>query len=185
MSEISSDGGKQRKAAEPISLAERTLTSEAFLSLFSEGMSLLEETADYLDGPGRDASKALSRAAAMVYASESMRLTTRLMQLASWLLLHRALKEGEISRDQAVREKNKVKLDDLAEAAPQQAFAELPDALHALISRSRQLQNRIRALDGQIYNLAPETDAVSQGNPLNDQLDQLASAFGARREGSS
>jgi regulator of CtrA degradation len=185
MSETSSDRSKQRKAAQPISFAERTLTSEAFLGLFSEGMSLLEETADYLDGPGRDAAKTLTRAASMVYASESMRLTTRLMQLASWLLLHRALKEGEISRDQAIREKKKVKLDDLAQAAPQPAFSELPDALRDLIARSRQLQTRIRGLDAQIYDPAPETQVTVQGNPLNDQLDQLASAFGARREESS
>ena len=38
-----------------------------------------------------------------------MRLTTRLMQLASWLLLHRAVKEGEMSL-QANKEKTKVKL---------------------------------------------------------------------------
>jgi regulator of CtrA degradation len=114
-----------------------------------------------------------------------MRLTTRLMQLASWLLLHRALKEGEISRDQAIREKKKVKLDDLAQAAPQPAFSELPDALRDLIERSRQLQSRIRGLDEQIYKPVPPTQETVQGNPLNEQLDQLASAFGARREGSS
>ena len=34
---------------------------------------------------------------ALSYASESMRLTTRLMQLASWLLLQRAVAEGELS----------------------------------------------------------------------------------------
>ena len=39
-----------------------------------------------------------------------MRLTTRLMQLASWLLLHRAVKEGEMSLAQASKEKSKVKI---------------------------------------------------------------------------
>ncbi|MEM8877658.1 MAG: DUF1465 family protein [Pseudomonadota bacterium] len=182
MSEKSSESGKQQPQAETISLAERTLASEAFLGLFSEGMSLLEETADYLDGPGRDASKALTRAGAMVYASESMRLTTRLMQLASWLLLHRAVKEGEISREQAVREKKKVKLEDMAQAAPQPALDELPEALRTLINRSRQLQGRIRTLDTQIYSPVSEPKAVAQGNPLSAQLDRLESAFGARRD---
>ena len=50
------------------------------------------------DGPGRQESKKLSRNGALAYATESMRLTTRLMQLASWLLLHRAVKEGEETR---------------------------------------------------------------------------------------
>ena len=73
-------------------------------------MALVEETASYLDGPGRQESKTLERAAALAYATESMRLTTRLMQLASWLLLHRAVKEGEMSLAQANKEKTKVKL---------------------------------------------------------------------------
>ena len=73
-------------------------------------MGLVEHTAAYLDGPGRNEAKALARAAALAYATESMRLTTRLMQLASWLLLHRAVKEGEMTLNQANREKTKVKL---------------------------------------------------------------------------
>ena len=68
-------------------------------------MALVEETAAYLDGPGRQESKKLERSAALAYATESMRLTTRLMQLASWLLLHRAVKEGEMSLAQANKEK--------------------------------------------------------------------------------
>ena len=70
--------------------------SELFSKTFREGMDLVEETAAYLDGPGRNDSKLLSRDDAMVYASQSMRLTTRLMQVASWLLVQRALKEEEM-----------------------------------------------------------------------------------------
>jgi len=43
----------------------------------------------------------LERSVSLTYATESMRLTTRLMQLASWLLLHRAVKEGEMTLTQA------------------------------------------------------------------------------------
>ena len=97
-------------AAVPVSFGERLAGSQAFSSLFREGMTLVEETAAYLDGPGRRESKKLQRSAALTYATESMRLTTRLMQIASWLLLHRAVKEGEMSLAQANKEKTKVKL---------------------------------------------------------------------------
>jgi len=69
--------------------------SQAFSVLFRDGMTLVEETAGYLDGDGRRDSKILERSAALAYATESMRLTTRLMQLASWLLLHRAVNEAK------------------------------------------------------------------------------------------
>ena len=57
--------------------------SELFDRTFREGMELVEETAAYLDGEGRRDSKMLSRAAPLAYAAESMKLTTRLMQIAS------------------------------------------------------------------------------------------------------
>src|SRR5437763_10457538 len=93
-----------------VSFGERLAASQAFADLFRDGMALVEQTAAYLDGPGRKESKALERAAALAYATESMRLTTRLMQLASWLLLHRAVNEGEMTLAQATREKSKIKL---------------------------------------------------------------------------
>src|SRR5215469_13926392 len=93
-----------------VSFGERLTGSQAFAELFRDGMALVEETATYLDGPGRQQSKRLERAGALAYATESMRLTTKLMQLASWLLLHRAVKEGEMSLAQASKEKSKVKL---------------------------------------------------------------------------
>ena len=94
--------------AVPVSFGERLASSQVFTDLFRDGMSLVEETASYLDGPGRQDSKGLERNASLAYATESMRLTTRLMQLASWLLLHRAVKEGEMSLAQAHKEKTKV-----------------------------------------------------------------------------
>ena len=93
-----------------VQFSERLTNSAAFGTLFREGMDLVEETAAYLDGAGRTEAKALERSVSLTYATESMRLTTRLMQLASWLLLHRAVKEGEMTLTQANREKTKVKL---------------------------------------------------------------------------
>ncbi len=91
----------------PISFAERAASSDLFKTLFRDGMALVEETAAYLDGEGRDAAKSLPRSAALAYASESMRLTTRLMQMASWLLLQRAVNEGELSQVEALSDKKR------------------------------------------------------------------------------
>src|SRR3954465_11179861 len=93
-----------------VQFSERLTNSAAFGTLFREGMDLVEETAAYLDGDGRSEAKMLERSVSPTYATESMRLTTRLMQLASWLVLHRAVKEGEMTMPQANREKPKVKL---------------------------------------------------------------------------
>src|SRR6266849_4884980 len=61
-----------------VSFGERLAGSQAFSDLFRDGMALVEQTAAYLDGPGRQESKKLGRNAALAYATESMRLTTLL-----------------------------------------------------------------------------------------------------------
>src|SRR6476469_610585 len=132
--------------AGPVSFGQRLASSQHFTDLFRDGMALVEETASYLDGPGRQESKRLARAAALAYATESMRLTTRLMQLASWLLLHRAVKEGEMSLAQANKEKAKVKLS-ATDTHDANNLPLLPEPLKALIERSVSLQNQVRRLD--------------------------------------
>jgi regulator of CtrA degradation len=158
--------------------SEKLASSQAFATLFREGMDLVEETAGYLDGAGRVDAKSLDRSASLAYATESMRLTTRLMQLASWLLLHRAVKEGEMSLAQANREKVKVKLT-AADPAATEILERLPATLQELIERSMGLQIRIRRLDSTMH--APQPLPIS-GNPLVPQLDRLKAAFeGPRR----
>lgn len=164
-------------ASDPVSFTEKLAGSQAFAALFREGMGLVEETAAYLDGPGRAESKTLKRAAALAYATESMRLTTRLMQLASWLLLHRAVKEGEMSLAQVNAEKTKVKLgasdpinDDTAEM--------LPEALADLIQRSSKLLDQVRRLDSTIHGSAQDTGP--KANPVERQMGLLKAAFEQR-----
>src|ERR1700757_2178529 len=122
--------------AGPVSFGERVANSQVFADLFRDGMALVEETASYLDGQGRRESKTLERMAALAYATESMRLTTRLMQLASWLLLHRAVKEGEMTLAQASKEKSKVKLG-AGDSGSEESMRLLPERLRGLIARSK------------------------------------------------
>jgi regulator of CtrA degradation len=161
--------------AGPVSFGERLANSQVFTDLFRDGMALVEETASYLDGPGRQESKKLERSVSLVYATESMRLTTRLMQLASWLLLHRAVKEGEMSLAHAQKEKTKVKLSGV-ESGEEQNIKLLPERLRALIERSRTLQSAVRRLDATMH---PNADPARfrQANPVERQLGLLKAAF--------
>ena len=166
-----------KSANEAVSFGEKLAGSQTFVALFRDGMALVEETAAYLDGPGRKESKILERSAALAYATESMRLTTRLMQLASWLLLHRAVNEGEMSLAQASQEKTKVKLS-AGEATDEDTASLLPESLRTLIGRSLRLQDRVRRLDATIHSDVAEK---TYANPVERQLGLLKAAF--EREG--
>jgi regulator of CtrA degradation len=156
-----------------VSFGERLAGSQAFADLFRDGMALVEETAAYLDGPGRQESKRLARNGALAYTTESMRLTTRLMQLASWLLLHRAVKEGEMSLAQANKEKAKVKLA-AGEHSDEQNIELLPERLRVLIQRSKALHSAVRRLDATMHASPARVD---RGNPVERQLGLLRAAF--------
>lgn len=158
------------KGDQPIQLAERRIASPAFTALFRSGMSLVEEAAAYLDGEGRRASRNLTRFALAAYAQQSMRLSTRLMQLASWLLLQRAVAEGEISAESAARER--VKIDLKGPPADEAQEALLPDELIALIRRSFDLQRQIAHFDAAL-NAADS----ARPNAVVSHLGLLRSAF--------
>ena len=135
----------------PVPFIHRLAASAAFKDLFREGMALVEQAAAYLDGPGRVESKALGRAAALAYATESMRLTTRLMQVASWLLLQRAVNEGELTPNQALTERHRVKLARQEIGCGPGVFEQLPPQLRDLSLRSLRVQERVIHLDRSLH----------------------------------
>ncbi|HZY68871.1 MAG TPA: DUF1465 family protein [Devosia sp.] len=161
-----------------IALGPRIVASGGFTLLYRDGMSLIEEVAAYLDGDGRAESRSLPREASFVYATESMRLTTRLMQLASWLLLQRAVNEGELTVENARTEKEKVRFSATPDHRGGPGYAELPERLRTYIAQGDRLFERVQQFDklerGGIAETAP---AISEGS-IGDQLARLRAAFG-------
>lgn len=166
-----------------INFVERKASSAAFRKLYAEGMGLVEETAAYLDGEGRLEAKRLDRVASTLYAAESMRLTTRLMQIASWLLLQRALNAGEMTRDQMMSEKVKIRLDTASANQDSRGWHELPEEFQALVNRSMQLQSQVYRLDQDLFARPgehPAADVGAKDNPVGSQIELLRTAFAGR-----
>jgi len=151
--------------------------SELFDRTFQEGMDLVEATAAYLDGAGRQESKLLSRAAALAYAAESMRLTTRLMQLASWLLVQRAVREGDMAPADACDDRYRLKPEAVARTA-QDEDQPLPAGLEVLIERAERLYDRALHLDRRMY---VERTPDQTTHPVLTQIRRLQTVFGAPR----
>ena len=145
--------------------------SELFDRIFKEGMELVEETASYLDGDGRRESRLLSRSAALAYAAESMKLTTRLMQIASWLLVQRAVREGDMTPQSACEPRYR-----LSERKPdvEPSHGDLPIALVEYLVRAEKLHDRTLYLDRRMYLDAP---AEEPENPVLSQMGRLEAAF--------
>lgn len=147
--------------------------SELFKSLFHEGMDLVKEVAAYLDGPGRIEAQGMPRDGNLLYTKASMLLTTRLMQMASWLLVHRAVGEGEITA-QAARSGDNLVVVEAPDARLEELQADLPEGLRGLAQRCQALQERIARLDRAMID---DRQQPSAPDGLNSQLDQLRAAF--------
>lgn len=159
-----------------ICFGERLASSSSFKTLFRDGMALVEETAAYLDGEGREDAKNLPRLSALAYASESMRLTTRLMQIASWLLLQRAVNEGEMTQSEASSDKRRTRIS-WQQPRPSDPSDMLPVRLVTLIEGSLRLQERISRLDELISDPQPVTALAFGPRPIEQQLSRLRDAF--------
>lgn len=174
--------GQATGSATTVSFLERFQSSEQFDHVFKEGMALVERTAAYLDGVGRKEAKALAGGVAVLYATESMRLTTRLLDLASWLLIRRGVREGEITEDEAAKKRRRVKLQAFGRPGHVTGYSELPDNLRRLIDESFALHDRVVRLDAAIAAGRDLETAADKPpiNPVAQQMGLLERAFAAK-----
>ena len=159
-------GAKSAAMTRPGVILDRA-SAELFDRTFREGMELIAEVSAYLDGIGRLESRRMTREAASAFAAESMRLTTRLMQMTSWLLVQKAVREGELAPETAAEPIYRL-TDSGAPRIPSRA----PDALAGYCRRADRLFERVSRMDRQLY---VEIDAPA--NPVASQIERLRSAF--------
>jgi regulator of CtrA degradation len=160
----------------PVPFAEKYAVSPQFDDLFREGMTLVEDAASYLDGPGRQDAKRLTGAAGLAYSTESMRLTTMLMQIASWLLVRRSVGRGEMTMEEALKSRQRAKLTYPQKSPRPEAFDELPDGMKRLIEQCDALYDRVLRLD-RLISRSNDRPPRPEINPVASQVDRLREAF--------
>jgi regulator of CtrA degradation len=110
-----------------------------------------------------------------------MRLTTRLLELASWLLIRRALRNGEITSEEAAAKRTRLNLGPQGRPSHIAHFAELPAGLRNLIEQSCLLADRIVQLERAM--IVASDGNPSAINPVAVQLKRLEVAFRADADG--
>lgn len=172
--------GALSSGATTVSFGERFQSSEQFQRVFEEGMALVERTAAYLDGQGRKEAKGLPAGVGVLYATESMRLTTRLLDLASWLLIRRALREGEITPEEAATKRRRLKLQTFGRPSHIKGYADLPAGIRGLIEESFAMHDRIMQLDRAMTSDETEAAPAPAVNPVAEQMGMLRQAFAGK-----
>lgn len=162
-------------ASETVSFGARLAGSSQFDRLFADGMALVERTAAYLDTDGRVEARRLVQPASIAYATESMRLTTRLLEIASWLLIRRSLKNGEMTSQEAQAKRARLKIGGSGRPSHITQFDALPEKLRALIEESFELMDRVM-----MFERVVESATTDPGDPVGEQQARIATAFAGR-----
>ena len=138
------------------------------MEVYSQAISLVEETADYLSNEGEQDKEQLPPLALTAFMSESMRLTTRLTTMMSWLMLQRAVADEEITADEARKPEhrlrrlpNTLEIDSITKSM-------LPERLSDLVERSMVLYKRVERLEKQFF-------AGEKENPVQSMISRIES----------
>jgi regulator of CtrA degradation len=129
--------------------ATGSLTTAFFSKTYDETLAMLEEAHGYLRHCHPIADELDQPLGILIVRTEAFRLSSRLMQAAAWLLVQRAVHNGEIDPDEARHDPKyrlgarKVCRDDSMHGHPA-----IPGPLLDLLERSLNLYVRIERLDG-------------------------------------
>ncbi|HTG37706.1 DUF1465 family protein [Sphingomonas sp.] len=137
-------------------------------SLYTEAMLLADDARDYFDGAGRADRDALVPLARVSLSCESLKVTTRLMQVIAWLLTQRAVMAGELTPRDALDGTRR--LGD-SPASEIDALSRLPERARALVLASTRLHMRVAQLDRAQVAVAPAA------SPARVMIERLAGAF--------
>lgn len=139
----------------PIAPVTELAHSIAFLNgTYEEALSLAQEARDYLAYQEPRDRAELTPRARLVASCESMRLTARLTQVIAWLMIQRAVQEGEVTRAEATEDKYRLDGHDVCGDAVLIEEQPLPPRLAELLQKSLGLYERVARLDAMMGEAA-------------------------------
>jgi regulator of CtrA degradation len=118
-----------------------------FEKTYQEALGLTREARDYVAVQERRDQSSLVPLDQLTASCESMRVTARLTQVMAWLLVQKAVHQGEMTREQAADPELRLAGQHICGVSNQQVNETLPPRLRDLLERSHQLYRRIERLD--------------------------------------
>ena len=149
-------------------VAHSPITPKLVDSLYLEAMTLADEARAYFDREGAGDRSKLDPVARVAFACESLKVTTRLMHIVSWLLVRKAVHAGEIDDAEATQPDRR--LGQAREGEDGSRLAVLPARSRDIIERSRDLYDRVSRLDAQLGIAGHDGEAAGGARALLDRL---------------
>lgn len=126
---------------------------------YREALALTREARDYVLHQERRDKAGLPPEQQLVASCESLRMTARLTQVVSWLLVQKAVQAGEIERDRAASPELRLSGQEVCRATEPAGTIVMPSRLAELLERSHALYSRVERLDALLDTGEPLPDA--------------------------
>ena len=133
---------------------------------YNEVMTLVSRTADFVGAVKNGTAPGFDFGAGPAYTVESMRHTTRLMQVMAWLLTQRAVESGEMTAEEARDPKYRLGAPDICLARPVAGTDLLPRRFQEMITQSEQIYRRIK-------RIAEQMEAPTREHPVHNLMTRL------------
>lgn len=156
---MADEGGSTRRDG-----AVAQIRGDGLFGLFSDGMTLANDCADFLE---RYARRAMAQPAGSGQAGRDavLRLTVQVRAISRWLVLQRAANRGEMTIEAARSRQREAPLPPAATAPD---AGELPPELAGLVARANRLQSRIERIRDDLESRSAEPGAGAVERRLQD-----------------
>ena len=134
------------------------ITAKLVAALYTEAMLLADEARSYFDSEGQLERAALDPVLRVAYSCESLRVTTRLMHVVSWLLVRKAVSAGEMTEAESEAPERRLGRAGDTELDSTR-LGQLPPRAREIIEASRDLYERVKRLDDQFATEVPLSPA--------------------------
>ncbi|HLO76472.1 MAG TPA: DUF1465 family protein [Magnetospirillum sp.] len=121
-----------------------------FHRTYDETMDLMVEARNYMAYVERRERERAGTMTGLRMSCEAMRITSRLTQVMAWLMIQRAVHEGEIDLGEAMGESNRLSGGDVCLDDTFSSDQTLPHGLRSLMDRSFRLYQRVARIEEQM-----------------------------------
>ena len=122
-------------------------TVSYFDSAYEEALALGREARNFIVYGDSDEAARIDPAVRLVVSCEAMRVTARVGQVIAWMLVHKAVHAGELTRAEAAQPPYRLAGQKVCAEAEPLADEKIPPRLAELLEKSLSLYTRVQRLD--------------------------------------
>ncbi len=128
------------------------LQTVSFTRTYDETLDMIVEARNYMTYTQPYGQMEETTRGDLRFSCEALRVTSRLTQVMAWLMLQRAVQDGEITQQDAMTEENRLAGQDVCLDNDSAADQALPTGLRDLLVRSLHLYQRVSRLEAMVIS---------------------------------